>query len=168
MYPEHSSNGLRPSVRRGSESNSGFWRILRLIRAKGIIGAPPRQLASNSQSANTDAPPGFPFASFLYNLFLSWSNRLLHHCGLGLSLNIIFTLAHSLLQLQTPEPGQQTQQEFVLIGARLLQHQEDLQLLRDIMWQLWFLYGPVHRRACLPAFCQCEDAVWLRGPWLRD
>lgn len=119
----------------------GFWRILRLIRAKGIVGTLPWQLASNSQSANTDAPPGFPFASFLYNLFLSWSNRLLPHCGLGLSLNIIFTLAHSLLQLQTPEPGQQTQQEFVLIGARLLQHQEDLQLLRDIMWQLWFCMG---------------------------
>lgn len=133
----------------------GFWRILRLIRAKGIIGAPPWQLASNSQSANTDVPPGFPFASFLYNLFLSWSNRLLHHCGLGLSLNIIFTLAHSLLQLQTPEPGQQTQQEFVLRGARFLQHQEDLQLLRDIMWQLWFLWASAQE-----SLSACILSVW--------
>lgn len=89
-------------------------------------------------SLQIQKPPGFPFASFLHNLFLPWSSRLLHHCGLGLSLNIIFMLAHSvpILQLQTPEPGQQTQQEFVPIGAWLLQHQEDLQLLGDIMWQL--------------------------------
>lgn len=44
MEAEHSSNGLRPSVRHGAGSNMVSEGFLRLIKAKTITGAMPWQL----------------------------------------------------------------------------------------------------------------------------